>query len=54
MRIFAAKNADGWVSPLSIVNGNVEEHIARKKEVEKYVGNRRFSRGYARDLGLTR
>ena len=45
MRIFAAKNADGWVSPLSIVNGNIEEYIARKKEVEKYVGNRRFFYG---------
>ena len=45
MRIFAAKNADGWVSPLKIVDGEIEEYIARRRTVEKYVGDRPFLYG---------
>lgn len=46
MRKFAAQYVDGWVMPINIV-GDIDEYLRKRRVVEKYVGDRKFTYGIA-------
>jgi len=45
MRIFAAKNVDGWMGPFSI--DAVDEYLESKETIDRYVKGRKFIYGLA-------
>lgn len=53
MRIYAAKNVDGWVGIANIVTG-LEEYLKKKKLVDRYVGKRKFIYGLSTRFNMNK